>query len=69
MKRVRVRMAQQTDDRYFLYTLADRLNKSVTELLELPNKEIEEWRAYLELEAMRAELAEKQAKHKGGVVR
>jgi hypothetical protein len=62
--RVRTSMARQDDERFFLYSLADRLNKSVSEIVELPSKEIEEWRAFLELEAQRRELAEKQAKAK-----
>ena len=54
------------DERFFLYSLADRLSMSVTELEKLPNREIEGWAVFLELEQFRTEAAERQAKTRGG---
>jgi hypothetical protein len=54
-------------DRWFTYVLADRLHKTAHEIEGLSLREIEEWKAYLGLEADRAAMAEKMAKQKRGV--
>ena len=64
MKRVKTGMAR-SDERYFLYVLADRLNKTVTEIEALPNREVEEWRIFLNLEAERQQHAEAHEKALG----
>lgn len=50
-------------DRFFLFALADRLHMPVRDVERLSLRELEEWKAYISLEAERRDLAEQQAKH------
>jgi hypothetical protein len=45
----------------FLFILAERLHKTVTEIVQLPAREIAEWQAYFKVKAQAEDLARKAA--------
>lgn len=65
MRQTKIRMAEG-GDLYFRYALADRLHITQADIERMTIREIEEWKAYLSLEAERAENAERLRKQAPG---
>lgn len=56
-KKAYLELDEPESDRWFTYMLAERLRKTVGEILEMPNEEFVGWHVYFGRKAQEAELA------------
>lgn len=60
-------MTEEDDDDVFVFLLAERLHRSIGEILDLPRPELLAWRAYFEVRHVMGNLAQQTAEHRAAL--